>query len=125
MKHFIIALVLITLVFGLVVFNSFYIRNTVGEFYDKLAAMPEDEDKFESYDRQLVLDLVEEWRKLRFFASLSTHLIEIERVDEAITDLCSHMVNGEFCDYYASRERAREAVLDLIESEKFNLKNIF
>lgn len=62
--------------------------------------------------------------ELRRFISLSTHLCEVERLDDAVSDLRAYLQCGSFANYYAARTRAAEAAYDLLAAEKFSLDNI-
>ena len=69
-------------------------------------------------------ELYDEWSSLRRYIALSTHLYEVERLDEAVTDMRAYWRTGSFADYYTARERAMEAAYDLMAAEKFSLDNI-
>ena len=106
MKHLIAALVLLLAIVGLTTANALMVVDRMEDFQAQVDAL---------YDA---------WCELRRFISLSTHLCEVERLDDAVSDLRAYLQCGSFANYYAARTRAAEAAYDLMAAEKFSLDNI-
>ena len=113
MKHTVIAVLLFFAIIAGVTFNSRAVTSMIGGFLEKLEALPTDENGMTEFaDGEAI-------------AALSTHMEEVERVDEALTDLCSYASVGDFSGYFAAAARAREAAEDLIKGEQLRAENIF
>lgn len=125
MKHTVIAVLLFFAIIAGVTFNSRAVTSMIGGFLEKLEALPTDENGMTEFADGEADSLYDEWRRLRFIAALSTHMEEVERVDEALTDLCSYASVGDFSGYFAAAARAREAAEDLIKGEQLRAENIF
>lgn len=124
MKHLIAALVLLLAIVGLTTANALTVVDRMEDFQARLDALPDTEAEAMAYDPAQVDALYNAWCELRRFISLSTHLCEVERLDDAVSDLRAYLQCGSFANYYAARTRAAEAAYDLLAAEKFSLDNI-
>ena len=124
MKHFIIAVILLLAVVALTTINALTIVRRMEDFQTRLEGLPETEADAAGLDPARLNELYDEWSSLRRYIALSTHLYEVERLDEAVTDMRAYWRTGSFADYYTARERAMEAAYDLMAAEKFSLDNI-
>ena len=87
MKHLIAALVLLLAIVGLTTANALTVVDRMEDFQAQLDALPDTEAEAMTYDPAQVDALYDAWCELRRFISLSTHLCEVERLDEAAYDL--------------------------------------
>lgn len=124
LKHFIIAVILLLAVVALTTINALTIVRRMEDFQTRLEGLPETEADAAALDPARLDELYDEWSSLRRYIALSTHLYEVERLDEAVTDMRAYWRTGSFADYYTARERAMEAAYDLMAAEKFSLDNI-
>ena len=109
---------------GLTTANALIVVDRMEDFQARLDALPDTEAEAMAYDPAQVDALYDAWCELRRFISLSTHLCEVERLDDAVSDLRAYLQCGSFANYYAARTRAAEAAYDLLAAEKFSLDNI-
>ena len=125
MKHFIIAVILLLAVVALTTINALTIVRRMEDFQTRLEGLPETEADAAALDPARLDEPVRRMEQnLRRYIALSTHLYEVERLDEAVTDMRAYWRTGSFADYYTARERAMEAAYDLMAAEKFSLDNI-
>ena len=96
MKHLIAALVLLLAIVGLTTANALMVVDRMEDFQAQLDALPDTEAEAMAYDPAQVDALYDAWCELRRFISLSTHLCEVERLDDAVSDLRAYLQCGSF-----------------------------
>ena len=105
MKHLIAALVLLLAIVGLTTANALTVVDRMEDFQAQLDALPDTEAEAMAYDPAQVDALYDAWCELRRFISLSTHLCEVERLDDAVSDLRAYLQCGSFANYYRAHAR--------------------
>lgn len=119
MKALVISLLLLSLVLGAVVINSFYVRKVCGEVYE-LAEKLKSADECDA----LINNMKKIWSNARPFLDLSIRLNEIERMNDLIESLESSYISKNGAEFQKYRRLISELAEELISHEKISFKSI-
>ncbi len=125
MKHTIIAGCLLALILLALVFNATFVSQATDELYSKLKTLPTTKENFEADGEKVSEELYEMWNGKRLGLSYTINEDELDRIDEALAELCGACKSGDFETYYAAKERLMSFIPTLADGEKPTLKNIF
>lgn len=128
MKTFIAAIVLLALTAGLTTWNAVYINETSGQMLDHAASFPQTVDEFEENYSE-ISDAAEAifslWDKSFGRLSAVISFDNIDRVDDAVTELCSAARNHNGESFLPAAMKFRDALSRLKKLESFNSESIF
>lgn len=128
MKTFIVALLLISIVFTFVVCNSCYIGNKIDTLLEIAETLPSDADAFEADKNNIEEDMERLWQmwdesfnRIAFTAGYDN----INRADEAILSMYISYRNGNGDDFAVARMSFCDGLKRLRMLESFTLDGIF
>ncbi|HBF15313.1 MAG TPA: hypothetical protein DDW30_06490 [Clostridiales bacterium] len=110
MRSFWIAVVLLILLLGGIVWNSLYINNVVSEMEARLDALP---DLGETGCSEQTAEIVRAWEKEVGWVSLSVSFPVFDRVSEQVALLHAAAVCGDLYGYRAAISLLYDAVDDM------------
>lgn len=117
MRSFIIASILLSLILILTIFNTFYLTSQI----DEILTLCEELENGSSTAK--AEELLDSWQNCRNIVSLSTHMNDVERVENALfTVNAFDMDTGDFKSQLDILINALEHIRD---SQSLTLENIF
>ena len=119
MKHFLISLLLFSLLVVSLAFNAYAVNKKTKEMTDLVLCLPDTPtlygaDGIKAY-----------WDENRGFFSMSLNTSELERTDEYISELYAACRSGDGAGYRAAKAKAYDAVRSLDDGERIDFLGIF
>ncbi len=127
MKTFILALLLLALVIGFVIWNTVSLSKTLDELTSLILSLPETADRFtENKETEAQIDEIYAlWRRSFFRLTLTGAYENINRADEAIGSLYIHCKNGSGEEFAHARRMALDSLKNISQLESVSLQSIF
>ncbi len=117
MKSFVIASIVLSLIFAAAFFNTHYISNKVDEMLLICSSLTNNSSAYETDT------LVARWQSCKTIISLSVHKTMLERAENAIIALEQYIDSPKDFKYHL--EILKTSLNEIADSQKFTIESIF
>jgi hypothetical protein len=125
MKAFLFALVILSILFSLVTWNTHYITGTIQDYYDEIAKVPIPEKGEKLLVQALLLrDIQTAWRRDAKRISLTVNHQDLMAYEEKLSALIGAAKGDSYEDYLIAREETLYTLSHLADMGKASIGNI-